>query len=360
MLDLNNIEEIKKADPSGYLPILKDTPNQIQKVWEQFTAQESQSMNFDKIIVCAMGGSAIGADMAKFLIEKYSQLPIQIVRDYNLPNWVDEKTLAIVISYSGNTEETLSGYVQARTKGAQIFCLGSGGKLIELAKENNDQYFILPPNMPPRTAWGHSFFVVLELLIKQGVLNSSDINLLEAIDVMNQAVNLYHEELNHDNNLAKHIASGLVNSIPVVFGAEHLSVVARRWKGEFNENTKIPSYFEEIPELNHNAQQGLECSTELKKTINILILKSNLYHPRNFKRSDIIRETFSKQGFDISIYEIDNDNYTGGICKGVILGDYVSVYLAFLLGHDPVPFTAIEELKGMLKTGEWVETIINS
>ena len=278
MLDLNNIEEIKSADPSGYLPILKDTPNQIKKVWEEFKGQEVSKIEFDKIIVCAMGGSAIGADMAKFLVEKYSKLPIQIVRDYNLPNWVDEKTLAIIISYSGNTEETLSGYVQAKAKGANVFCITSGGKLLELSKENNYQHFVLPPNMPPRTAWGHSFFVVLELLIKQGILKSEDINLAESVDVMSKTVGIYNEDMDLDNNLAKQIASNLVGSIPIVFGAEHLAAVARRIKGEFNENTKIPSYYEEIPELNHNAQQGLECTDEQKKAIKIMILKSNLYH----------------------------------------------------------------------------------
>jgi glucose/mannose-6-phosphate isomerase len=359
MLNLNNLSEIKSADPSGYLPILQNTPNQIKSVWEEFKKTNYPIKDFNKIIVCAMGGSAIGADMAKFLVEKYSKLPIQIVRDYNLPNWVDQDTLAIIISYSGNTEETLSGYIEAAAKKAQMFCLASGGKLLELAKQNNHDYFILPPNMPPRTAWGHSFFIVLELLIKFDVLNPTDIKLSESITAMEKAVATYQEDQLIENNIAKQIAGSLVGSIPIVFGAEHLAVVARRLKGEFNENTKIPAYYEEIPALNHNAQQGLECFEELKKAIKILILKSDLYHERNQTRADIIKQTFTKQGFDMQTIQIFGDNFTSSICQGVILGDYVSVYLAFLLGKDPVPFTAIEELKGMLQTGEYVEKILN-
>jgi hypothetical protein len=98
--------------------------------------------------------------------------------------------------------------------------------------------------------------------------------------------------------------------------------------------------------------------TNLKNDLSILILKSILYHERNQIRADIIQETFSKQGFGIKTIDIPGDNFTSSICQGVIIGDYISVYLAFLLGKDPVPFTAIEELKGMLKTGEWVEKII--
>lgn len=358
MLNLNNIEEIKKADPSGYLPILKNTPAQIKSVWDEFKNLPFQKLDFNKIVVCAMGGSAIGADMAKFLVEKYSTLPIQIVRDYNLPNWVNDSTLAIVISYSGNTEETLSGYVQAKNKNAQIFCLASGGKLLELAKQDNYQYFVLPPNMPPRTAWGHSFFIVLELLIKMGKLAESEIDLNSCVLEMSQAVSMYSEDIAMENNLSKQIALNLSNRIPVVFGAEHLATVARRLKGEFNENSKIPSFYEEIPELNHNAQQGLTCSENLKKSISIVSLKSSLFHERNQLRTDIIGQTFAKQGFDIRTIEIAGDNYDKSICHGVIFGDYLSVYLAFLLGHDPVPFTAIEELKGMLKTGEYINKLL--
>jgi glucose/mannose-6-phosphate isomerase len=358
MLNLNNLSEIKSADPSGYLPILKNTPDQIKSVWEEFKKTNYPIRDFNKIIVCAMGGSAIGADMAKFIIEKYSELPIQIVRDYHLPNWVDAKTLAIIISYSGNTEETLSGYIEAKAKNAQIFCLASGGKLLELAKQNQHDYFVLPPNMPPRTAWGHSFFIVLELLIKMGKLTIEQTLLDQSIESMKKNINANFEEINQDQNQAKQIASSLVDSIPVVFGAEHLATVARRLKGEFNENTKIPAYYEEIPELNHNAQQGLECSSDLKKDLKIMILKNNLYHERNQVRADIIKQTFTAQGFDIKTIQIPGDNFTSSICQGVIIGDYISVYLAFLLGKDPVPFTAIEELKGMLKTGEYMEKII--
>jgi len=361
MFDLSNIKEIKSADPSGYLPILRHTPSEIKQVWEQFKDNSQiTSFSFDKVVVCAMGGSAIGADMAKFVIEKYSSLPIQIVRDYQLPNWVDSQTLAIIISYSGNTEETISGYLAAVDRGAHVFCLASGGQLLTLAQQNTQEYFVMPPNLPPRTAWGHSFFIVLELLVKLGKISADQIDLSGSIQAMEQAVADNCEDIASDQNLAKQIASVLANSIPIVFGAEHLSAVARRLKGEFNENSKIPAYYEEIPELNHNAQQGLECVDSLKKSLQIIILQSPLYHPRNQLRAQIIQQTFSRQNFSIQTIDVPGNNLTSSICQGVVIGDYISVYLAFLLGKDPVPFTAIEELKGMLKTGEYVEEILMS
>jgi len=357
-VDLNNIESIKQADPSGYLPILKNTPADIKKVWEEFKAQNFAAKKFDKIVVCAMGGSAIGADMAKSVVEKYSHLPMQIVRDYQLPNWVDDKTLAIIISYSGNTEETISGFVDAQNRGAQIFCITSGGKLLELAQENSLDHFVLPPNMPPRTAWGHSFFVVLELLIKYEVLNPVLVSLDSSIQVMQETIEECWEDVSADKNEAKQIAAMLTESIPVVFAAEHLAAVARRWKGEFNENTKIHSFFDEVPELNHNAQQGLEAADDLKKAVRILILQSHLYHPRNQLRAQIIQESFSAQGLSTDLVKIGGKNITESICRGVIIGDYISVYLAFLLGHDPVPFQAIEDLKAKLDSKKYVAELL--
>lgn len=358
-LDLNDIESIKQADPSGYLPILKNTPAEIKTVWEDFKAQDFAPKKFNKIVVCAMGGSAIGADMAKSVVEKHSHLPMQIVRDYQLPNWVDEQTLAVIISYSGNTEETISGFVDAQNRAAQIFCITSGGKLLELAEKKSIDHFVLPPNMPPRTAWGHSFFVVLELLIKYEVLDPILASLNSSLVIMEETIARCQEAVDVEQNLAKQIALKLTDYTPVVFAAEHLAPVARRWKGEFNENTKIHSFFDEVPELNHNAQQGLEAVNDLKKTIRILILQSHLYHPRNQLRTRIIQESFSAQGLSTELVSLGGGNITESICQGVIIGDYISVYLAFLLGHDPVPFQAIEDLKSKLDSKKYVTELLN-
>lgn len=358
MINLNSTDEIKNADPDGYLEILQKTPEMCRDIWEKFKAENYEFEEFDKVVVCAMGGSAIGADMARFLVEKHTSLPIQIVRDYNLPNWVDEKTLAIVNSYSGNTEETLSGFVDARNRGAQIFAIASGGKLLELSKDNGYNHFELPKNLPPRTAWGLSFYVVLELLIKAKKIESDKLKLSESIDAMTEISEGSAADIDMDSNLSKQLARGLSSSIPIVFGAEHLASVARRWKGEFNENSKIPSFYEEIPELNHNLQQGLECKKELKDSLSIIILNSELYHDRNQKRAQIIQETFTNQEFDMTMVQVGGNTYEESITSAVMLGDYVSVYLALLLEKNPVLFTAIEELKAMLNTGEYTEKLL--
>jgi len=355
MINLNAIAEIKKADPDGYLDILAGTPSMCRDIWQQFQAQSYDLAEFDKIVVCAMGGSAIGADMARFLVEKHTKMPIQIVRDYKLPGWVDEKTLALVYSYSGNTEETLSGFVEAKKRGSQIFIVAAGGKLIELAKKYDLNYFELPKNYPPRTTWGLFFYITLELLIKSGRIKSGLLELEKSMAAMDKIVAANQAEIDIDNNLSKQIAVSLTNSIPIIFGAEHLASVASRWKKEFNENSKIVAFYDEIPELNHNLQQGLECKKELKNSLSMLVLSSELYHPRNLKRAQIIQETFTKQEFDVTTMQIGGKTYEESIVSAVLLGTYASVYLAFLLGKNPVLFEAIEELKDMLKTKEYTD-----
>jgi len=359
-LDLDNIEAVKLADPDGYLDILSNTPAEIEKVRQTFAQTKYKWKKFDKVVVCAMGGSAIGADMAKFIIEKYSHLPMQIIRDYNLPNWVDENTLALVLSYSGNTEESISGYLAARQKNAQIFVVAAGGKLIELAKENKNNFLLLPPNYPPRTTWGMFFFTVLDLMIQTDHISPDILPLEQAIAGMQAIIQENGSGNPADHNPAKTIARQLTDSIPVVFGAEHLASVASRWKKEFNENSKIISLYDEIPELNHNLQQGLECQEKLKQAVTFIILSSPLYHPRNLKRSEIIQTSFTEQNFAVMTVPVKGQTYLESIVNAVLVGTYASVYLAFLLGKNPVPFIAIEKLKAELQTEEYIDSILSN
>lgn len=355
MLDLNDKQEILKKDSDGYFKILARTPGLTQEIWEDFTAQKVVPVKFKNICVCAMGGSAIGADLARFIVEKFSIYPMQIIRDYKLPNWVNKDTLLLAISYSGNTEETLSSFLNAKQRGAKIFVIASGGKLIELAKKYKKPFTLLPKDLPPRTAWSLAFFLVLELLTKYKAIRKNNWNPEQLIKTMKQVVVDSEATIPVKKNITKEIAIALADRVPVIFGAEHFAAVACRWKGEFNENSKIPSYFEVIPELNHNTQQGLECQQKLKNALGIIVLTSNLYHDRNFRRAEIIKETFTKMNFDVTLVQINGKTHAEAIAKAVMVGDYISVYLALLLGKNPVLFTAIEELKALLKTDEWVK-----
>lgn len=359
MIDLNDCNEIISKDPDGYLKLLKETPEMCRQNNKEFNKNDWEKVSFDKILVSAMGGSAIGADLAKYLIENQTNLPIQIVRDYVMPNWLDENTLFLAISYSGNTEETISGYLEARKKKAKIFVITSGGKLSDLARSDKYPIWHLPKNLPPRTAWGLSFFTILSYLTKQNAAHFDDQQMEDMFLMMEKMIIENEEGIEVKENLAKQIAIGLQKTIPIVLGAQHLGAVARRWKGEFNENSKIPSYYEEFPELNHNSQQGLECSEELKKSLNFLILNSDSYHERNILRAKVIYETLVKTGFSATEIKIGGKSEADSIVGAVVLGDYISVYLAFLLDKNPVLFTAIEDLKSFLKTEEYVNRILN-
>mgnify|MGYP000898246000 CR=1 FL=1 len=358
MLDLNNVSEIENKDPDGYLKILAETPALCKNVLDDFLKIQLPRRKFEKVVICAMGGSAIGADLAKSLLEQKTNLMIQVIRDYNLPNWVDNKTLVIAISYSGNTEETLTAFYQAKKRNSQIYVIASGGKLIEQAKNNLFDYYLLPTGLPPRTAWGLSFILVNELLRKYGLLPDDQLDSEKMIKEMSLALKNYDHHLSIEENPAKKIALGLTETVPIIFGAEHLGVVARRWKGQFNENAKIPSFYEELPELNHNSQQGLECIEPIKQRLSYIILDSNNYHPRNQLRAKVVNESWSNNGFDTTLVQVGGDSAFEETIRVVILGDYVSVYLALLLEKNPVKFEAIEELKRHLKTEEYTNELL--
>ncbi len=358
MIDLNDVNEIEKSDPDGYLKILAETPSLCRQVLAEFDQVGLAKKKFEKVAICAMGGSAIGADLARYLLEFKTNLNIQVLRDYNLPNWVDNKTLVIAISYSGNTEETLTAFSLAKKRNCLIYVIASGGKLIEQTKNNLIDYFLLPTGLPPRTAWGLSFILVNELIRKYGALQKNDLDSKVMIDEMEKSIDAYRHALPIEKNPAKSIALSLVKSTPIIFGAEHLGVVARRWKGQFNENAKLPSFYEDLPELNHNSQQGLECGDEIKKSLSYLVLDSANYHPRNQLRAKVVFESWQKNGFDATLVQVGGENTFEEMIRCVILGDFVSVYLALMLGKNPVKYEAIEELKAYLKTEEYTKELL--
>lgn len=358
MIDLNEVSEIENSDPDGYFKILANTPDLCRKVLSEFDQVVLAKKKFEKVAICAMGGSAIGADLARYLLEFKTNLSIQVLRDYNLPNWVDNKTLVIVISYSGNTEETLTALSVAKKRNSIIYAIASGGKVIEQAKNNLFDYFLLPPGLPPRTAWGLSFILVNELMRKYGFLQKDDLDSKVMIEEMEKSIDNYRHSLPIDKNPAKSIALSLVKSTPIIFGAEHLGVVARRWKGQFNENAKLPSFYEDLPELNHNSQQGLECIDEIKRSLTYLVLDSENYHPRNQLRAKVVFESWQKSGFDATLVQVGGETAFEETIRCVILGDFVSVYLALMLGKNPVKYEAIEELKSYLKTEEYTKELL--
>ncbi|MHC1578893.1 MAG: bifunctional phosphoglucose/phosphomannose isomerase [Dehalococcoidia bacterium] len=350
MVDLDNASDYRQYDKSGMLNHLHGFPEQCQKAWEKVNRFElpREYSEVSSVVIAGMGGSAIGGDIVRRLALAESKVPVWVHRDYGLPAFVDENTLVIASSYSGNTEETLSAFTASLGIGARKLAITSGGKLEDLAGKEGIPTFLIEYQAPPRAAFPHSFIPLLGILQKLSLLADKSADMQESVDVLNNLSRDLIETTPLSSNPAKQLATRLRGRIAVIYGAEILSEIAQRWKGEFNENSKAWAFFESFPELNHNAAVGYEFPIEVKDKMLVLILHSSLLGPRNLLRYEATAKLLAKAGISYELIEARGQSALAQMLSLVLLGDYSSFYLAILNEVDPSSTDAINFVKQYL------------
>lgn len=349
ILDAENL--IKKLDPNGMLQSINDLPDQIETCWQQMQkfAILTHYVKTDKILILGMGGSAIGGDLIASLALSYSKVPIFIHRDYEIPNFVDSNTLVIAVSYSGNTEETLDGFTKAGEKGAKLIAVSTGGKIESLCRKYQAPMFKVFYGSAPRAALGYLFTAVLAVLNKLDFITLGQNEIKELVRRLREYQKKVSFEIPTSQNPAKKLSQRLENKIPVIMASGTLSVVARRWKTQFNENSKQFAFFEIFPELCHNMVVGLDFPKKVKNDIFIILLESEFDHPRNRLRQSVIHQILRKKGINYEVIIMDKtDTPLIEMFQVILLGEYTSYYLAILNNVDPTPNEMIDFLKAKL------------
>ena len=339
-----------KLDPSGMLALLKDFPSQCRTAWRQ--AHEfklpSDYRGIKKVVMAGMGGSAIAGDLLQSIVEPEG-IPVNIYRDYTIPPILDSSTLFIASSHSGNTEETLSAFSSSLQTMARVIVLTTGGKLAQEAKKHGIPTFIISArDYPPRYALGCSFLGMLGLIMRTCSLDIKNRDIEESFKFLESYSQQFGEEIQSSGNPAKNLALKAKGKVVVIYGAGITTHVARRWKTQFNENSKVWSFFETFPELNHNSIEGYYLPAEAKKDLLVLMLKSNLIHPRTQLRYEITRELLNKEGIPCEILHAEGKTPLSQILNLICLGDYVSYYLSILNDKNPAPVENVNYLKNKL------------
>jgi glucose/mannose-6-phosphate isomerase len=301
------------------------------------------------IIVVGMGGSAIGGDLVRSYIADKVPVPFYICRHYTLPEFVNEHSLVIVSSYSGNTEETLSAFKEAIDRKAKIACITSGGKVAELARENNYLLATLPKGYPPRAALGFSFIPLLYFLSKVGFIGPVDDDIARLAEGLKSVRDKYAADVDTDKNPAKKLAEKLYGKIPIIYtGPELTDAIGTRWKGQICENSKCLAFNNQFPEFNHNELVGWKVIDSYKDKIVVVYLKNNEDHDRVSRRMDIVRQVIEKLQVEVIDVNSQGDFRLGRMFSLIQLGDFASLYLALLNEVDPTPVEVIDFLKGEL------------
>ena len=350
MVDLDDLLIYRRLDKSGMLDHLHEFPQQCERAWEKVLKFNlpPEHGQIDKVVILGMGGSAIGGDIARRLALVESKVPVWVHRDYGLPPFVDRDTLVIASSYSGNTEETVSAFTASLKTPAKKLVLTTGGKLKQLAEKEGIPIFLIDYKAPPRAAFPHSFVPLVGVFQKLGLLGDKSADMKQALQTLNQLAEDLAETTPHVFNPAKQLATKLWGHVAVLYGAEVLSEVARRWKTQLNENSKTWATSELFPELNHNAVVGYRFPPQVKERIFVVLLHSARFHPRSQRRYEATAKLLTKAGISHEVVEAVGATALAQVMGLVLFGDYVSFYLAILNKTDPTPVASIDFVKQYL------------
>jgi glucose/mannose-6-phosphate isomerase len=301
------------------------------------------------VAVCGMGGSAIAADLVIGAYRERLRVPVTVVRDYYLPGWIGESTLVVLSSYSGGTEETLTCASQALERNSLCVAVTSGGKLGSFYAAEGVPVIPVVPGLQPRAALLRMLVPLVVLFDRLGILPSLGSDLEEARATVAAAVAALGPEVNESENPAKQLARSLQASVPLVWGAELTAPVAARWKGQFNENAKVPSYASTLPELDHNEIVGFSgMPAPFSALAQLVLLRDERQHRQVHRRFDLTRELVEPHVSRVVSITAEGQSALARMLDLVMLGDYVSLYLALLRAVDPGPVEMIERLKERL------------
>ncbi len=342
MLDDDNV--LKQRDPSGALGVAASQYEQVQFDAEIMN-KEHDGRAITQIVVAGMGGSALAALLVKSWLKSALAVPFEVVRTYDVPEYVNENTLVIASSYSGNTEETLSGLEEAREKKAQLAIIASGGKLKTLAEQNGIAMVTIPVHVQPRMAAIYNLRALVKLFVHFGLVSKEKFDeIASTAEWLHAETRQWESSVTVDKNYAKQLALLAVGKTPVIYAGSLMSPIGYKWKISWNENAKNVAFCNELPEFNHNEFIGWT-SHPVEKPFVIFDLVSNLEHPRILKRFEVTDRLLSGMRPKSHPITLKGETAIQQMLWASILADFTSIYVAILNGVDPTPVALVEKLK---------------
>jgi len=344
------LDDLKRNDPQNMYGLIAGFPRQVEQAVRIGSSASVRFpvRNIQNIVLTGLGGSAIGGDLLRSYLSEELTVPLIVNRHYRLPSFVTRKTLVIVSSYSGNTEETISAYKDAVQRKARVICISTGGEVSAMAKKMKHPVIKTPPGLQPRAALGYSFFPLLVVLSRLKFIKSKKKDIAETIKLLRAKTAIYRDPEN-PGNLPLHLAHSLRGKIPIIYSpVEHLDSVALRWRGQIAENAKQLSFGNVLPEMNHNELVGWKARKELLQQMQVIFLRDRGTHPRVTKREEITQSVIAQYAAGVLEVWSEGTSLLARMFSLVHVGDWLSYYLAMLNQEDPTPVKAIDLLKAEL------------
>ena len=356
--NLDDPEVYPQLDPSSLRKRLKDLPGHCQAAWQQARTAHLPSAwaDSDKVIVGGMGGSAIAGDLASGLAAARSSVPVLVVRDLALPHFMTERTLFLACSYSGQTEETLSLWKQVRKTPARAAAISGGGALAAMAQRDSAPLLTIDVPMEPRSAVGYNLMLLLGVLERLGLLPMTETEVGQTVQSLRQRIGTLKEDVPAAENPAKQLAIGLRDKLILVYGGGLFEGVARRWKSQLNENAKAWAFYETIPEMLHNSVEAFPTNFPIAERAVALLLEPSGLDAGQRRRHTVVANLLRRNNIPCRSLQAGEGPALSQLMNMLILGDYVSYYLALLQGIDPSPNPSIDEAKKLLSMDREMES----
>jgi len=345
---LDDVAAMGRADSEGMLGRIAELPGQVLEGWHISRELELPWDAPRSVAILGMGGSAIAGDLVKGIWADRISAPVEVLRGYDLPAWVGPQTLVIASSKSGDTEETLRQLETALSRRCPVVCVTSGGVLRNVAQAASLPLAVFPDRGAPRTATGWSLGIIAGVLERAGVLELDVAEIEQGVADAVATDACCASDVPTADNAAKQLAWSLVDRFIVVSGSGFLAPVARRWKSQLNENGKAVAVFEELPEATHNTVVGFEQPESLRDHLGLVFLRSALEHPRNAIRAQLVGDLVETGQIWHTFVDVQGEGVLGQTLSAMVMGDYVSVYVAFMYAVDPTPIEVITHIKEQL------------
>jgi glucose/mannose-6-phosphate isomerase len=343
-------EQVAQLDASNQTGDVLALPSQLEDaLWRVETSgieRREELTNGGPLLVCGMGGSAVGGDLAAGALGDRLTRPLVTVRGYELPAWTTPDSVVLCASYSGNTEETLACYEAAGALGSPRVVVTTGGSLADAARADGVPVVGIPAGLQPRAAVAYMLVSTLEMAAFAGAAPRVRIEIDAAASALEKLAADWSPQA-EEGNSAKDIAAQLLGSSVCVYGAGPTAAVAYRWKTQINENAKQPAFAHHLPEADHNEIVGWEGAAELGPFFAIF-LEDPDQHPRIRRRIELTAELIAGGATGTRTISSIGSTPLERMLSLILLGDLTSIYLAVLLGRDPSPVPVIERLKAEL------------
>jgi glucose/mannose-6-phosphate isomerase len=334
---------IRDVDSAGQLGDVLGLPDHLADALWRVESARISAFESSGLVVCGMGGSAIGGELAKAALGDRLTRPLLTVRAYEPPAWIAPDRAFLCSSYSGNTEETLACYEAALALDARRIVATTGGALADLARRDGVPVIGLPSGLQPRAAVGYMFTVAAEVATLAGAADGIRTEIDSAAAHLAEATGALADR-------SAQIADALEGTVPVVFGADLTTPVAGRWKAQINENAKTPAFTAELPEANHNEIVGW--AEGGPGSLAAVFLTDRDQHPRLRRRFELTAQLVAPAAGALVEIETEGNTRTERLLWAVMLGDLVSLQLAARRGVDPSPVRVIDRLKSELGRSE--------